>query len=186
MIILASSSPRRKELLTRAVKDFKVVTSDIDESQYLSLPYQSAVKEIAFHKGEKIHQQYPNDVVISADTIVVINDQIIGKPKDEEDAKTILKLLSNNTHLVLTSYHIFKGELHIEKTVTSEVVFYPLSDKFIEDYVATGSPLDKAGAYGVQDDVSHLMIKEVKGSINNVIGFPIEEIKDDLIKNRLL
>ena len=186
MIILASSSPRRKELLTQVVKDFKIVVSDIDESEYLSLPYEDAVKEIAFHKGEKIHQQYPHDVVISADTIVVINNQIIGKPKDKEDAKRILKLLSNNTHLVLTSYHILKDELHIENTVISEVVFYPLSDKFIDDYIKTGSPLDKAGAYGVQDDHSHLMIKEVKGSVNNVIGFPIEEIKNDLIKNRLL
>lgn len=185
MFILASSSPRRKHLLEEIVQDFKIVTSNIDEEKYLFLPYEKAVKEIAYQKGFFVHQKYPSDTVISADTIVVVDQKIIGKPKDKIDAKKILQSLSNKRHLVLTSYHIFKNGLHIENTIVSEVIFNHLNDELIDKYIDTGSPLDKAGAYGVQDNDKFHLIKKVNGSISNVMGFPIEFIKQDLLNNNL-
>lgn len=180
MIILASASPRRKELLKTIVNDFKVITADINEEESYSLPPFDAVRDIAYRKGIEIHEKHPSDVVISADTIVILDDQIIGKPKDEEDAKRILRLLSGKKHLVVTAYCIFKNVMVLEKLVMSDVIFNELSDELIDAYVASGSPLDKAGAYGVQDNDKFPIVKEVKGSMNNVIGFPIENIEEDL------
>lgn len=180
MIILASGSPRRRELMKQIVDDYEVITSDIDEEKSYSLSPLEAVLDIAKRKGEKIHNQYPHDIVISADTIVVLNNQIIHKPIDENDAKRILKLLSNKTHEVITAYCIFQDDRFLENYVVSKVVFKKLDDSLIERYVASGSPLDKAGAYGVQDNDQYHIIKKVIGSIDNVIGFPVKEIKKDL------
>lgn len=180
MIILASGSPRRRELIKRIVNDYKVITSDIDEEKSYSLSPLEAVLDIAKRKGEKVHSMYPHDTVISADTIVVLNNQIIHKPIDENDAKRILKLLSNKTHEVITAYCFFKDDHFLENHVVSKVIFKDLDDSLIERYVASGSPLDKAGAYGVQDNGHFPIIKKVIGSIDNVIGFPVEEIKKDL------
>ena len=182
MVILASGSPRRQERMKQIVDDFVIITSDIDEEKSYNMPPLQAVLDIALRKGEVIHKQHPNDIVLSADTIVVLHDKIIGKPKDKEDAKRLLKELSNETHTVITAYCWFKNDTLFENYVISEVTFKKLSDKFINDYIATGSPLDKAGAYGVQDPESNDIIKEIKGSVDNVIGFPIEEIKRDYQK----
>ena len=113
---------------------------------------------------------------------MVLDNEIIGKPTDAEDAKRLLRKLSNRTHEVITAYCWIKGDKIVEHYVVSKVVFYELSDKLIEDYVATGSPLDKAGAYGVQDNEKCPIVKEVIGSIDNVIGFPVKEIKEDYLK----
>lgn len=180
MIILASKSPRRNELLKTIVSDFQIITSDIDENIYVSHDVKETVLNIAYHKGLDIYQKHLNDVVISADTIVVVDEQIIGKPKDEMDAINILKRLSDRTHFVYTAYYIFTPKKVIKKIIESEVVFNKLSLDLIKKYVATGSPLDKAGAYGVQDNHLFPIVKKVIGSVNNVIGFPIEEIKKDL------
>ena len=182
MIILASSSPRRRQLLKTICDDFKIIPSDVNEDVSPTLSPLEAVLEIAKRKGDKIHEQYPHDIVISADTIVILDNQIIGKPKDEEDAKHLLRLLSGKVHTVITAYCLYKDDIFIENHVTSEVLFYELSDQLINDYVATGSPLDKAGAYGVQDNEKFPTVKDIKGSVNNVIGFPIEEIQIDLEK----
>lgn len=182
MLILASSSPRRRELLKTIYDDFKIIPSDVDEEVSPSLSPLEAVLEIAKRKGDKIHEEYPHDTVISADTIVVIDNQIIGKPKDIEDAKRLLRLLSGKVHTVITAYCIYKEDTFIENHVISSVLFYELSDKLINDYVASGSPLDKAGAYGVQDNDKFPTVKSIEGSVNNVIGFPLEEIQKDLEK----
>ena len=179
MVILASGSPRRRELMKYITDNYKVITSDIDEDLSYSLPPLEAVLDIAKRKGEKVKEDHPDDLIISADTIVVLNNQIIHKPKDAEDAKAILRKLSNHTHEVITAYCLFNKDKFIERFVSSKVVFNELSDKLIEEYVATGSPLDKAGAYGVQDNERFPMIKEVIGSVDNVIGFPAKEIKED-------
>lgn len=182
MIILASGSPRRRELMKQITNDYIVITSDIDEEKSYVLPPLEAVLDVAKRKGEKVFLEYPDDIVISADTIVVLNNQIIHKPINAEDAKRILGSLSNKTHQVITAYCIFsKGEF-IENHVVSEVTFNQLNNVLIDDYVATGSPLDKAGAYGVQDNKQFPIIKNVIGSVDNVIGFPIKEIKRDLEK----
>ena len=182
MIVLASASPRRRELLKQIVTDFQVTTSDINEEESYVLPPLEAVLDIAKRKGLNIIDKYPNDIVISADTIVVLDDEIIGKPVDEEDAKRILKKLSNKEHQVITAYCLFKEDKMIENYVVSKVQFYKLSDELIDKYVATGSPLDKAGAYGVQDNKDFPIVKSIIGSVDNVIGFPVKEIKEDLEK----
>ena len=181
MVILASASPRRRELLKQIVNDFKIITADIDEEISYVLSPLDAVKDIAKRKGEKIHFEYPNNLVISADTIVVLDNKIIGKPIDAEDAKKILRELSGKIHQVITAYCLFQGDKFIEHCVISTVEFNELSDELIDKYVASGSPLDKAGAYGVQDNDLFPIVKEVKGSMTNVIGFPVEEIKEDFI-----
>ena len=187
MIILASQSPRRKELMSKDITpSFSIVVSDVDESVDPSLSPLEAVKIIARRKGEKVFSMYPNDVVISADTIVVIDNMIIGKPKDEEDAKRILHLLSNRMHEVITAYCIFHKDKVIENHVNSRVFFNKLDDALIDEYVASGSPMDKAGAYGAQDNNDFKLIKKIEGSHKNVIGFPSEEILIDLKKEKLL
>lgn len=180
MIILASASPRRRELMKQITNDYEIITSDIDEETSYSFSPLEAVLDIAKRKGEKVFSSHQDDIVISADTIVVLDNQIIHKPVDAEDAKRILRLLSDRTHEVITAYCIFSKDQFIEKYVVSKVSFNKLDDKLINDYVATGSPLDKAGAYGVQDNEKYPMIKTVIGSVDNVIGFPVREIKEDL------
>ena len=178
--VLASSSPRRKELMKEISEVFSIDVSNVDESVDDSLSPVDAVKTIALRKGEAVKERHPNEVVISADTIVVIDNMIIGKPIDEIDAVHILKLLSNRTHIVYTAYCIFYKDKFIEKVVESSVTFNKLSDELIKEYVASKSPLDKAGAYGVQDNERYHIIKEIKGSLTNVIGFPVEDIKVSL------
>ena len=159
---------------------FKVVVSNADEHfpHELTDP-KDIVKFIAKEKGEIVAKDYPNDIVISADTIVVIDNKIIGKPKDKDDAYRMLRMLSNREHVVYTGYAIFSKDKIINKVVATKVLFNDLSDKFIYDYIATGSPMDKAGAYGYQDK-DFPVVKQVTGSIENVIGFPTKEIKKDL------
>ena len=184
--VLASSSPRRKELMKKISSVFVIDVSDADESVDPSLSPIEAVNIIARRKGEVVVHRHMDDIVISADTIVVINNQIIGKPVDEMDAKRILHLLSGNMHFVYTSYCIFyKGQVY-QNTVSSSVYFNKLDDKLIDDYVATKSPLDKAGAYGVQDNEKYPIVNRIEGSLTNVIGFPVEDIIEDLKKLELL
>ena len=187
MFILASQSPRRRELMFRDIThSFSVIVSDVDESVDPSLSPLEAVEVIAKRKGEKVFSMHPNDVVLSADTIVVIDNMIIGKPKDEQDAKRILRLLSGRMHEVITAYCIFYQDKVIENHVISHVFFNNLDKKLIDEYVASGSPMDKAGAYGAQDNNDFKLINKIDGSRNNVIGFPSEEILLDLKKEKLI
>ncbi len=187
MFILASQSPRRKELMSKDITpSFSIVISDVDESVDSSYSPLKAVEEIAKRKGEKVYHDYPHDIVISADTIVVIDNLIIGKPKDKEDAKRILHLLSGRMHEVITAYCIFFNGKMIENHVKSRVFFNKLSDELIDEYIATGSPLDKAGAYGAQDNYTFHIVNRYEGSFKNIIGFPTDEILIDLKKEKLI
>lgn len=181
MVILASASPRRQELIKQITSDFKVITADIDEDKSYVLSPLDAVLDIAKRKGEKIHKDHYEELVISADTIVVHKGKIIGKPVDANDAKRILKELSNDIHEVITAYCLFKKDILIEHYVISKVYFNKLSDELIDAYIKTGSPLDKAGAYGVQDNDKFPIVKSIEGSVTNVIGFPVDEIKQDFL-----
>lgn len=181
MIVLASKSPRRKMLMKQISDDFIIYDSNIDESIFYSLSPLDACKNISYHKALKARDFYPNDIILSADTIVVLNNQIIHKPKDEMDAKKILRELSNKTHEVITAYTIIKGEKIITEYVASSVTFNNLSDKLIDDYIKSGSPLDKAGAYGIQDNDRYPIIKSYAGSYDNIVGFPVKEIKETLM-----
>ncbi len=181
MIVLASQSPRRKELMHRISDAFIIDVSNIDESTSLNLSPLEAVQDIAKRKGLYVAKRHPHDIVISADTIVVIDDQIIGKPVDEADARRILRLLSGRTHEVITAYCFLEENRFFENYVISKVIFNELDDDLIDRYIKTGSPMDKAGAYGAQDsDLQFPIVKEVIGDMDNVIGFPVTQIKLDL------
>ena len=177
MIVLASKSPRRQQLMHRITDDFIVDVSEIDESTSLNMSPLDAVCDIAKRKGLDIVKRHPGQIVISADTIVVIDNMILGKPVDETDASRMLNLLSNRTHKVITAFCILKDDKLLEEYVISEVTFHKLNQDLIDKYIKSGSPMDKAGAYGAQDNNDFLIVKEIKGSRDNVIGFPVDEIK---------
>ena len=186
MIILASASPRRKQLMEKEISSsFSIIVSDIDESlsfeKYKDV--RDIVKDISLRKCLAVSNDHPNDLVIAADTVVVLGNEIIGKPKDKEDAYRILKELSNKEHYVYTGYALKQNDKLMQGIVKSTVYFNELSDELINAYIASGSPLDKAGAYGVQDNDKFPIVKKISGSMNNIIGFPTDEIKQDLIKN---
>ena len=185
MVILASASPRRKQLMKEELfPSFSIIIPEIDESlsfkKYKNV--RAIVKDIATRKCLKVSQDHQNDLVIAADTVVVIDKMIIGKPKDAKDAVRMLNMLSNKKHYVYTGYAIHKDDKLITNVVKTEVIFNKLSDDLISEYVSSGSPLDKAGAYGYQDNKDFELVKKIIGSKHNVIGFPTKEIKSDLKK----
>ena len=178
MIILASSSPRRKMLLSKIIPNFIIETSDIDEEETF-LSSESLSYDLSKLKAYEVFHKHPHDVVIACDTVVIFNGIIFGKPKDEEDAFRMLKILSSNKHVVLSSYTIISKNFEVSKTIKSFVYFNKLDDDKIRRYIASGSPMDKAGSYGCQDKEFDL-IKKIDGSVDNVMGFPTEAIKKTL------
>lgn len=178
-LILASNSPRRKELLKEFGFEFRIVPSAYCEEGEYDSPEQM-VKAFALGKAKDVADKLDKTeyVVLGADTIVCLNGQVLGKPTDKNHARHMLKDLSGKTHQVYTGYAIIgKGQtiVDIDKT---EVVFNNLSTEQINAYVDTGKPLDKAGAYGIQDGFN--IVKEYHGSFNNVVGLPIEKFADML------
>jgi septum formation protein len=179
MLFLASSSPRRSELLTKAGYEFTVVPTSVSESILHGTPPIQIVEQLSARKAEAVAKEHPTDTILAADTIVVLKGRILGKPKDEEAAKAMLKLLSGNVHQVYTGYTIIHGKKFLCGHEVTSVEFYGLSQKEIDDYVASGEPLDKAGAYGIQGRGA-LFVKRINGDFYNVVGLPIAKI------NRLL
>lgn len=178
MIILASKSPRRKELLKQVISDFKIVVPNIDEYLY---PFE----ELSLAKAKSIIKDFPNDIIISADTLVIMHSKVFGKPKDSIEAKKMLNKLSNQMHEVKTVYTILSKDYEVTKIVTSKVYFNKLSDQLIDDYVKTLSPLDKAGGYGIQDK-DFPLVNHIEWSYSNIVGLPLEELKNDLIKLKII
>ena len=183
MLILASASPRRKEILSEHFTSFEVIVSDIDERAMNLSPNEMSI-DLAKQKAYAVFKDHTDDVIIACDTIVVFNGQIFNKPVDTKDAKRMLKALSGNKHFVLSSYVIISKDIEITKTIKSIVYFNELSDELIDKYILSGSPMDKAGAYGVQDNEYHL-INKIIGSEANVKGLPIEEILKDFRKYKI-
>lgn len=181
MIILASQSPRRKELLSKLINEYEIIPSDIDESLY-------PINELSLRKAMDIAKKYPNDIIIAADTLVYLDNEILGKPHNENEAIKMLKKLSNRKHEVKTLYTIYclNKKIEITKEVVSEVYFNDLSDELISSYVKSKSPLDKAGAYGVQDNERFPIINKTVGSFSNIVGLPIEELEKDLRKINII
>jgi len=171
MLILASSSPRRREILSKFIKDFEVIPSEADERCFLRDPVQYAV-ELARRKARDVYGRF-GGTVIGADTVVSINGQILGKPKDEEHAFRMLKLLSGRVHRVTTGYCIVHNGKERCGSVVTEVKFRELDDEIIRAYIQTGEPMDKAGAYGIQGKAG-LFVEWIKGDYYNVVGFPLE------------
>ncbi|MCH5146758.1 MAG: septum formation protein Maf [Clostridiales bacterium] len=177
--ILASASPRRRELLSQILTDFEVIPAQGEEKVNISLFPEQMACALAESKCDEVFQKYPNATVIGCDTIVVFGNEILGKPKDREDAAKTLKMLSGKTHFVITAVCVrnkYKKVLEFDKT---EVKFNVLSDDFIKIYVDSGSPLDKAGSYGIQDGG---LVKEYFGNYTNVVGLPVPLTKKLLEK----
>lgn len=178
-IILASGSPRRKNLLQQINLPFEVKVSSVDESFDADLPAAKIAQELALRKARDIAQQCNKALVIGADTIVVFEDEILGKPADHDEARQMLDRLSGKIHHVLTGVALCKVDAsqNITDTTTfaerTKVVFGDLSRDDIETYVADNSPLDKAGAYGIQDDFGAIFVKRIEGDYYNVVGFPL-------------
>ena len=175
MIILASESPRRKELIKKITKEFTVIPANIDES-VLHIPACDLPGELSKLKAYDVFAKYPNDKVLACDTVVIIDGQILGKPHSKEQASEMLHKLSGRKHVVISGYTIISKEKEVTRTVRTYVYFNKLSDKLIDKYIATGSPMDKAGAYGIQDQEFDL-VNHIEGSFDNVIGLPTEDIK---------
>ncbi len=173
MIILASNSPRRKELLHLITDDFAVEPSMADETITKEVPLLLRPQYLAEKKAESVFKNnHPNDIVIGCDTGVFIDNQMLGKPTDREDAKRLLQLLSGRTHKVITGCAVLTKEKSVAFSQTTEVEFYSLSNEEIEHYISTGEPMDKAGAYGIQGKGS-LFVKQITGDYFNVVGLPV-------------
>ncbi len=177
--ILASQSPRRRELLSIITEEFKVLPSGVEEIIPDGLENTKVPEYLAKIKAEDIAKDYPNAVVIGADTSVILKNEILGKPKNREDAFKMLKFLSGNTHLVVTGCAIIKGDKVDSFSVTSEVEFFNLSDDEINAYLDTDEPYDKAGSYGIQAKGA-LLVKEIRGDYFNIVGLPIGELNRHL------
>jgi septum formation protein len=183
-IYLASRSPRRRKLLKQINISFKSFKVDVIESIDKGEKPIHNVKRLANEKMGKAKQKIKNGIIITADTIVVLDGNVIGKPKSKKDAKVILKSLSGRTHIVYTGFTIYNSEkdnmiTDYEKTI---VTFRKISDKEIEDYIIGGSPMDKAGAYGIQDDFGAVFIEKINGCYYNVVGLPLPKVYQALIK----
>ena len=175
MIILASESPRRKELIKKITRDFTVIPANIDESVLHIQPHDLPA-ELSKLKAYDVFAKYPNDKVLACDTVVILDGELMGKPHSKEKASEMLHKLSGKKHVVISGYTLISKEKEITRTVRTYVYFNKLSDELIERYIASGSPMDKAGAYGIQDTEFDL-VNHIEGSFDNVIGLPVEDIK---------
>ncbi|MBF0102255.1 MAG: septum formation inhibitor Maf [Desulfobacterales bacterium] len=186
-IILASASPRRKELLSAIGLVFDVIPSDIDETQVTDSDPCNYVKLLSELKASHVARMYPEHWVIGADTIVLIDGQILGKPESIDHARMMLRCLSGRCHTVLTGYCLTckqKSVLYSD-VVQTRVLFKTLSEKEIDWYIVSGEPFDKAGAYGIQAK-GMFMIKEIYGSYTNVVGLPVCDILSMLIQYNIV
>ena len=170
-LILASQSPRRKELLGLFRLPFTVQVADIDETMDENKSPFDEVARVSRCKAEAV-KRTADDIVIAADTIVVCEGKVLGKPKDEEDAKAMLSLLSGRDHQVMTGMCVLRGEKAITTTEVTDIHFRELSTAEIDAYVATGEPMDKAGSYGIQGGAA-LFAEKMVGDYYNVMGLPV-------------
>lgn len=180
-LILASSSPRRKELLENLQLKFEVFSSDIDESFNPAHAPKDIVMELAYRKAKAVSEQRPDSYVIGSDTVVVFDSNILGKPKDKKEAFTMLKALAGKTHTVYTGVCIIAPEKEIKFYTKTAVVFWELTDEEIHSYINTGEPFDKAGAYGIQGFGS-ILVKEIRGDYFSVVGLPVSKTVRELKK----
>lgn len=179
-IILASKSPRRIEILNQLGLDFQIVPSSFNERTLtIKNPIEFA-KIASLNKAKVVADKFKNSLVIAADTIVVLNNRIIGKPNSKEDAIEILQKLSNNIHEVITGFSMIKLDDNIEITDhdITKVTFRKLDNNEIEEYINEYEPYDKAGAYGIQD-MKAVLVKKIDGCYFNVLGFPLSKFYDN-------
>ena len=184
-LILASNSPRRKELLAGLGGPFEVrVLQDIDEHYPENLPVNEVARYIAKEKADAYRRIVAADeLIITADTVVIVGDEILGKPMDEADAVRMLRLLSGRTHQVTTGVCLLTAEKERCFDVTTDVTFKTLTDEEIHYYVNRYRPFDKAGAYGIQEWIGYIGVTGLNGSYYNVMGLPVQRIYQELTKH---
>lgn len=183
-LFLASKSPRRRKMLDLMGIKYQVLEIEVEEIiNPLKSPINN-VKDLAELKSAEALKKIKNGIVLAADTIVVLNGEIIGKPNNQKDAKKILKALSGNSHYVYTGFALINKSTKnkIVDYSKTKVTFRTINNKEIDDYISTGSPLDKAGAYGIQDDYGAVFVKSISGCYYNVLGFPVSKIYESLLQ----
>lgn len=182
-IILASESPRRRQILEKAGLKFKVVKSNLKEYVYPKLKPHELVKKLSLEKAKAVYKNYKDSIVIAADTIVVCDGKILGKPKDGKEARKMLKFLSNKSHLIITGFTIISSDLKkpITKSQETKVYMRKISKLEIDSYIKTKEPYDKAGAYAIQGKAKKF-IEKIDGDLFNAIGLPINSLMKELKK----
>ena len=177
-LILASRSPRRRKLLAQLGLDFEVHPSDLDENAMNHRLPEQLVEQLALEKARAVATRFPEALTLGADTIVVLDGDVLNKPADEAEARAMLRRLSGRTHTVYTGVALVHpaSRREVVDYEATQVTFAPLTDVEIDAYVATGSPLDKAGAYGIQDDYGAVFIRRIEGDYYNVVGLPLHRL----------
>ena len=178
-IILASQSPRRRELLRDITDEFLVVPSSCDETVPKDIKPHDIPQYLAQMKAKDVAKSYSDSIVIGSDTIVIVDDEVLNKPKDEEDARQMLKMLSDRRHSVVTGCALVYGDKCHSFSVETQVEFFKLTDSEIDKYVESGDPMDKAGAYGIQSK-GKTLVKGIYGDYFNVVGLPVGRLKREL------
>lgn len=180
-MILASASPRRKELLALAGFDFQIETAAVEETYDPTLPPEQIVMHLAAVKSAPVAARHPDETVIGADTVVVLDEAILGKPHSTDEAKAMLRRLSGRVHQVYTGVCLRRGETVVRFAACTLAHFKVLSEEEIAAYVATGEPMDKAGAYGVQGR-GCVLVEGIEGDYFNVVGLPVSRLYDEIKK----
>lgn len=178
-IILASKSPRRQELLKQIVKEFDIITSNNPEKISKFLPLKRVPVSLAKQKALDIYKNNKDALVIGADTVVIAKNEILGKPKDKEDVRRMINMLSGNSHIVVTGVYIVSKEYRKALSCTTKVTFKKMSEKEINDYCELDTIYDKAGAYAIQNEAKEF-ITSIEGDYYNVVGFPVELVRKHL------
>jgi len=180
-LILASKSPRRRELLSKMGLKFRIESIEVDESYPTDLDVKAVPKYLAERKAIARKQLLNEEILIAADTLVILENQILGKPENEEDARLLLSKLSGKTHKVVTGVCLLSKEKMVSFQDTTEVTFKDLSPQEIDYYIKEYQPYDKAGAYGIQEWIGLIGVTKLKGSYYNVVGLPVQKVYQALI-----
>jgi septum formation protein len=178
-VILASASPRRIELIKKITDDFTVIPSCADESIDNKVPVEDIPIILSSRKALSIAKDNTDSVVIGCDTVVIANNEVLGKPKDKDDARRMIKALSGISHKVITGVTVIKNDTLISFAETTEVKFRPIEEEEIEEYISGDEPYDKAGGYAVQG-IAGKFVEELIGDYYNVVGFPVNKIRQTL------
>lgn len=173
-LVLASASPRRKELLSSAGFDYEVHPAEIDEKVPDGTKSEHVAEILARQKATAVLEKYPGTVVLGSDTVVVLGGKILGKPHSKADAREMLRALSGKEHAVYTGVCVCSSEKTLSFTSCAKVKFYDLSDSVIDAYISTGEPMDKAGAYGAQG-IGSMLVEKIDGDFFTVMGLPIAQ-----------
>lgn len=184
-LILASASPRRRELIKKVSADFECIAADVEETVPDGTETEMIPEHLASLKARKIAYTYPDAVVVGCDTIVIANGEMLGKPKDEKDAYRMLSMMSGIQHTVITGVCIINNGSENRFSEVSRVTFKELTDEKIREYISTGEPMDKAGAYGIQTRGSEL-VEKYEGDYYNIIGLPVDRLKKELEHDNII